>query len=35
VLADVPDFTAMLYGHVAGLRGFRDLRQFINKRFAP
>ena len=30
-----PDFTAMLRGKVAGLRGFRSLRQFMNERFAP
>ena len=30
-----PDFTAMLRGQVAGLRGFRSLRQFMNERFAP
>ena len=30
-----PDFTAMLRGQVAGLRGFRALRQFMTERFAP
>ena len=30
-----PDFTAMLRGQVAGLRGFRALRQFMNERLAP
>lgn len=29
-----PDFTAMLRGKVAGLRGFRALRQFMNDRLA-
>ena len=28
-----PDFTAMLRGQVAGLRGFRALRQFMNEEF--
>jgi hypothetical protein len=28
-----PDFVAMLRGQVAGLRGFRALRQFMNEAF--
>ena len=29
-----PDFLAMLRGKVAGLRGFRELRKFMNETFS-